>query len=289
MHLRAVDAAARRELVDTSKPYLAIAASGLMASRADPFIIGVILGPVALAMHAVALRVLQMFSGAIDLLGLGVTSGTARLIAGGEHERVGGLYRKASGYAALVVWPCAMAVIGFAAHVAGGLAEFNEGEMAWVLRTVMVLVVILVPIGQAWSVMYGSNQVRGLVGAQLATTLVTLVLTLALVEPLGVAAVFVSSIVGACGAGVFLLPALERVSGQSWDLLLSGLLRPGLLAAGLLVALLGVVWASPNAVWAVGLGLIALSVYGVLGLRWGVRAEDRRRLIEGLARRAPRS
>ncbi len=287
MHLRAVDAAARRELVDTSKPYLAIAASGLMASRADPFIVGIVLGPSALAMHAVALRVLQMFSGAIDLLGLGVTSGTARLMAVGEPERIGGLYRKASGYAALVVWPCAVAVVGFAAHAAGALTDFDRGEMAWVLKAVMVLVVILVPVGQAWSVMYGSNQVRGLVRAQLVTTLVTLVLSLALVEPLGVTAVFVSSIVGACGAGLFLLPALERISGQPWDRLLSGLLRPGILAVGLLAVLLGVDRWAPGAVSKAGLGLVAFGVYGALGLWWVVPATDRKRLVDGLSRRAP--
>ena len=284
LHPGSIDADVREEFLHACKPYLAIVASGAMVSRADPFVIGVVLGPSALALHAVALRLFQLYSGAIDLLCLGVMSGTARLRASGESQRVGGLYRKASRYAALVIWPMAILAIAYAGRVAERFGEFQQGEFVGVLRSVMLLVLLTVPVSEAWAVVFGANDVSGLVRRQWVVTMASFVLTVALAKPLGVPAAFVGSMAGTLGAGLFLLPAVGRLSGQSVGKLLSGLIRPGFLAVGLFVALVVFRSFAPNIATELVLVTAALALYGVLGLFWAVLTEDRQRVFAGLAR-----
>lgn len=274
-----IDADVRRELLQTCKPYLAFVVSGALVSRADPFVLGIVLGPSALALHAVALRVFQLFSGLIDLLCLGVISGTARLRATGELERIGGLYRKSSRYAALVIWPVAIAGIPFGDLVAERFGEFEQGEFVTVLRTVMVLVLVTVPISEAWAVVFGADQVQGLVRSQLLATSASLGLTVALAKPLGVPAAFVGSVAGTVATGFFLLPVVKRISGQPVGTLLSDMMRPGVLSAGLLMVLAALHVSLQNLVIEMVLGTVALGLYSVVGLWWAVFAEDRERVL----------
>ncbi len=283
-----IDADVRQELLRKSKPYLAFAASGALVSRADPIVLGIILGPSALALHAVALRVFQLLSGAIELLSLGVMSGTARLRATGELKRIGGLYRKSSRYAALVVWPVAITGIPFAGLVAERFGEFDHGEFVDVLRTVMVLVLVTVPISEAWAVVFGSDQVHGLVRPQLLATAVSFGLTVALAKSFGVQAAFIGSAAGTVVMGCFLLPVVQRVGGRPVGPLLSGLMRPGVLSAALLMVLVVIRVSSQNLVMEMILSSVALGLYMAVGMGWAVLPEDRQRVFSAWPRGAGR-
>ncbi len=277
-----IDADIRRELFRACRPYLAFMVSGAFVSRADPLVLGIVLGPSALSLHAVALRVFQMISGLIDLLCLGVISGTANLRAAGELGRIGGLYRKSSRYAALVVWPVAIAGIPFAGLVAERFGELQHGEFVVVLRTVMVLVLLTVPISEAWAVVFGADQVQGLVRPQLLATSASFGLTVALAKPFGVQAAFIGSIAGTIATGSFLLPVVKRVSGQAVGSLLSGMMRPGVLSAALLMTLVVLHASLSNVMIEVMVSAMTLGLYVVVALRWAVLIEDRRRVLSAL-------
>lgn len=274
-----IDADVRRELFRKSKPYLAFSASGALVSRADPIVLGIVLGPSAPALHAVALRVFQLLSGAIELLSLGVMSGTARLRAVGELGRIGGLYRKSSRYAALVIWPMAITGIAFAGLVAERFGEFEHGELVLVLRTVMVLVILTVPLSEAWAVVFGADQVQGLVRPQLLATSASLGLTVALAKPFGVQAAFIGSIAGVLVTGFFVLPVVQRLCGRPVGTLLSGLVRPGLLSVGLAIVLVALRASSQHLGIELVLCAVVLGLYAVVGLGWVVLAEDRQRVL----------
>jgi O-antigen/teichoic acid export membrane protein len=261
-----------------ARPMLALGLVGVISSRLDPLIVGIALGSTHVAVYGVVSRVLQTISGGTDLAFLGLTPATAQLLATGQRQRLRGLYSRAARYAATLVWPVAGAAAVVGPELAAQLESVDRDGFAGALVAAMLVAVLYVPVGGAWLVLYGADRTQDAVRRQVVGGVLSLVLSLALVNPLGVAGVFVGTLVSSVFVSVRVLGLVCDLASVSVATLLSGLVRPAVGAAVASAAVFAVRAMTDGLVpLAIGVAVVAVAYCGA-SLRWVVLPVDLARL-----------
>lgn len=278
--------ATRSGLMDhwrASRPLLATGALSLLSSRLDPLILSVARGPAAVATYGVVLRLVEALTGAVALVSIGATPATTRALAAGHPTRVAELFRRASSYGALLVWPAAVTIAVFADPVARERLHTTLPQLGSAAGMAMALVIVSTPLVAASAVITGADRVAATLRSTALGVAVDVGISLALSRRLGVPAVLLGSVVG----NALVLRAWLGIVGETGAVsprsLLSGLHRAGALAVVLLACLVAVrVGVAGNVATVALVGLAALA-YGAVALTWVIPRRDLRAML-GLAR-----
>lgn len=282
---RDADARAFAEQWRNAKPMLAASAIGLIWTRADPLIVGVALGPAAVATYGVVMRVFEATLGAVEMVYLGLMPATATLIEEGDRPRVARLLQRAASYAAALVWPAAVVAALFSRELTQVWLGRSLPQVRSAMAAAMVLAILLTLTTGMLAVILGAGRAGAVVRVQVGAVCVNLALSIALVKPLGISAVFIGTIVSNMLVMARMFSLVAEISGSTAphpiSELLAGFLRPAVLVGGLALALgvLHLLLPSGGAV-VVGVGVASalLAVYGLAALWWVVPRQDLRRL-----------
>jgi len=264
----------------SSKPMLAASALSLGWTKTDAVIVGVGLGPVALTTYGVVVRAYDLLRSAMELLFVGLVPSTARYLEAGDSAGVGRLYRRVLAYVAVLVWPIAITVAVFTPQVVHlWLRRGDFPDVGAAMALAMVLIVAMTPGAAAAYVFAGADVVARAVGAMVRFAPVNLAVSVALLAPLGVSAVFVGTLV----ATVLLLPryltVMTEVTGTSPSVLLAELRRPAVMITVLTAVFVAVRLARLGDAVVIGVVAVSAVAYAAAALRWAVPTRDLRRLL----------
>lgn len=250
----------------------------LFSNRLDPMIVATALGAAATGTYGVVLKAFDVMRSGVELLSLVLMPATARSLATGEPGLIATLYRRALTYVALVVWPAALVAMIFPASILRAWVgrDLQDGPPA--LAAAMALVIVLTPSAIAFYVISGSDRVSTVLGWQAAASAMSFAVSVALVRPLGVEAVFIGSAVAALVVMSAYLGVVGDLSGKPPRRLLVGLGRPVSCLTGFGLALVALrVWVPASAL--VPAVVVVFGLYAASALAVAVPRSDVRRLV----------
>jgi O-antigen/teichoic acid export membrane protein len=272
-----------RHHVRASGPMVTANVLALASSRADPIIVAVGAGAAATGTYGVVFRIYEAARSAIELLSLFLMPGTARRLAAGDRPGVASLYGRAVRWIAVVVWPLAIAVAVLSPELLGAWVGRDLVDGPEALVAAMALVVVATPGVAAFYVITGADAVRRAVGVQAIGAAVSLALGVALVAPVGVAAVFIGSAAAAVFTGVRFVQLVGTLTGSRVRHLAAPMLRPALIVAGLGVVLAAVASVDASDVSTLARGGGVLVFYAAVAVTWAIPPVDRRALARSLS------
>lgn len=273
------DAAVFRTLWGDVRPVLGVTLVGMLWSRIDAVVVAVGLGASEVAVYGVVQKAFGLFQASLETIFMGLMPAAA--VAGGRlrEKYVQALTGRALRYAATLVWPMAVtgAVFGSRIVLAWIHRDFGPYRAAWYVA--MALVIVMTPNVLASVVVTGANRLNQILRPLVATTILNVVVGVALVGPLGVEAVFLGSFLGAVLLAIPYLRSVVEIVGGSIGSILRQAARPMVL-----VAVLSAVLAAINAVAEDDLLIVAgvalaFLAYGAAAIRWVVPLSELRRIV----------
>lgn len=273
----------RREVLIThwreARPVLAASGIGLAWSRLDPVIIGVGLGAAAAATYGVAMAGFDMLQGLIEILYLGLLPTTASLLATGDGPRVGRLLAKANRYVTVIVWPVAATLAIFAPEIVRVWFR-SEPPDVWPATALAMALIVTTTVPTCFIfVIVGAGRVGDVLRVQVWAAVVNLAISVGLLRPIGIGAVFLGSVVG----GVLVAVRSSRVvadiiggrRGDGWH----GTAGPAALVVAL-VAAFGMLRLTGLGGVALGAAMVGLlGLYALNAVLWLVPRKDIRHLM----------
>jgi len=277
-------ATVRRQLWADSSKVMAVSGVGVAWSRVDPFIVGVALGPVGAATYGVAAKGYTTLQSITELAVTGLMPATARVGTHMNADAMGRLFRRAVAVSAAAVWlAAAFAIVFRTSIITRWLHDEPSGiSGAWVAA--LALAAVSVPATAASVVIAGANRLFEVLRLQIVLAALNLAIGIALVNVIGVSAVFVGSIVAMVLMTPRELALTAEVTATSRRALLGDLDRVVLLAAGAGLAFVAIrVTGVPDAV-ALVLAAAVVVGYGVLLATWVIPRDELRRLLGRVSR-----
>jgi len=271
------DRGTSRELLHYGRRVWLLNGTGVIHRTMDRLVIGVLLGPASVALVEIATQVQNGVAAVLAASSYGATSSAAWVRGRADPERLRELLLRGTKYTCLATLPmCALVAV-----LAGPLVR------AWVGPTYVgaaVLVALAVaylatqaPLAVGSNLLVGVGRAGDVLRPAAAAVAVNLVVSLVLVDRIGVAGGFIGTIV----AGLVLFPALSRAIGTETGVSPLAVLRhavvpclaPSAAAAGLAAAVV-----------ALPLGPVATAVLGlasggvgwvVVAVRWSLTPTER--------------
>lgn len=244
---------------EQSRPVLATNLLSLAWRRADPLIVSLAAGAAATATYGVAIRIYELLQGAIELLSLGLMPLGAKVGRSVEQSRVQRLQGYVMFAIGLVVWPVAIVIGVYGAPIVRRVVGAPLPGLGAALAVAMTLVVIMTPSAVVYYVITGAGRIGDVLRVQAWAAVINFGVGITLVKGLGVAAVFVGSLVATVLVSGRYLSVTAEVLGADRLKLLRPLARLPVLAAALATVLL------LSRLLALGDEGIALVVGGSLG------------------------
>jgi O-antigen/teichoic acid export membrane protein len=277
-----------RELYGFGGKSLIQGISGTMESRTDALVIGFALGPATVPLYMLAANVTSRIYGLLRTATQAFMPMFSSLQAGGEQERSTTLYLQSSRWIVAVAMPAftGTAVIGAPFLTLWIGPEIGEGADPIVaVLCAFALVPMLDPLQRRYLV--GVDKQRVLTIASPLGAIANLLLSLALVWPLGVVGVALGSLI----PRLVTVPLFSRIAFRAVGMDAGVYLRQAILPAVLPTALMGLVVIQLRSAWGLDTyGTLALSVmaggvvYALAYLLIGMSREERATLLRQAGR-----
>lgn len=198
---------------------------GVLHRTMDRMVVGVVLGPSAVALVEIATQLQNGASAVLGASSYAVTPSAAWLDGRGDRHRLRELVENGTRYTLLVTFP----VVVLTAVLAGPAVALWVGPDYAAAVPLVVLAVayvgVVAPLQVGSNLLVGIGRAHSVIGAAAAGLVLNLGLSLALIGPLGVRGPFVASLVGA----VAVLPLLGRSILGAVDLAPGQFLRSAVL------------------------------------------------------------
>ena len=274
------------ELLRYGRSVWALAVTGVIHRTMDRLVVGVVIGPTAVALVEIANQVQNGVGAILGASSYTVTSGAAWIQGRGDKHRLRDLVLRGTKYACLVTLPlCAvLAVLADPLLDAWLGASFRgAGDL---VRLALLYVATQTPLAAASNLLVGIGNAGRIVRPAWFAVVTNLVASVVLVEQFGVAGAFVATIISSLVLGPLLLRIVDIDLGIRPRELLAAALVPAALPAAAAAAVAGLVlltpW-SPLAVATVG-GVGGVVVAGLIITRITLRADERQELVRAFSR-----
>jgi PST family polysaccharide transporter len=262
----------------------ALAMTGVLHRTMDRLIVGVVIGPTAVALVEIANQVQNGVAAVLSAASYTVTSGAAWVEGRGDHHRVRELVVRGTRYACLATLPLCALVAVLATPVISVWVGASHIEAADLVRLAVLYLATQAPLAASTNVLIGVGRAGSVVGPAWVAVVTNLVASIALVEWFGVAGSFVATIISSLVLDPLLVHLVRVELGvQPRELLRA--VRPSVLPVATAAAVAALVLATP---WPTGVvagvgaagGLAAAAVSGF----FVIGGSERRELARGLSR-----
>jgi O-antigen/teichoic acid export membrane protein len=280
------DRSVARQLLRYGRSVWSLNVSGVLHRTMDRLVVGVVLGPAAVALVEIATQVQNGVAAVLGAASYTVASGAAWLHGLGGPERLRQLVLRASRYACLVTLPLCALVSTLAAPIIATWLGPAYGDAADLVRLALLYVATQAALASGTNVLVGTGRAARIVRPAIAAVVTNLVASVVLVRQFGVAGAFVATLL----SSIVLVPLLARLLATDLGVRPRDLLResvlPALAPAAGAAAIGGLALLTP---WppaiqlAVG-GIGGLIAAGLLAAGFSLRSDERRELVRALSR-----
>jgi O-antigen/teichoic acid export membrane protein len=207
-----------------------------LSYKIDTIIIGIFLPPVNIAWYNIAFKIYEFLRFGFSLLASTLVSITSGLNALKEHEKMRMLFRKATKYTLLFMFPILVFSYFHAGYVVGYWMGDGFETSVVLARLYIISLVVVAPITIGAEMMVGLNRVKELVLYAGIASIINLLVSIMLVRNIGVAGVVVGTVVGSIITAIGYLHRINKAFDLSMtDFWKSILLRPVLVLLPLLL------------------------------------------------------
>jgi O-antigen/teichoic acid export membrane protein len=274
-----------RELMQYGRSVLSLNVTGVLHRTMDRLVVGVMLGPTAVALVEIATQIQNGVAAVLGAASYTVASGAAWIHGLGARERLHDLVVRASKYACIVTLPLCALVSTLAAPIIATWLGTGYGEAADLVRLALLYLAVQAPLAAGTNVLVGTGHAGRIVRPAVAAVITNLIASVVLVHQFGVAGSFVATIVSSLVLAPLLIRLLATDLGVKPRDLFRGSVVPALPpAAGAAIGGLVVLTPWPPAVQlAIGL-LVGFAIAGLLVTRVSLHGEERRELVRAFSR-----
>ena len=274
------------QLLRYGRTVWALSVTGVLHRTMDRLVVGIVIGPTAVALVEIANQVQNGVGAALSASSYTVTSGAAWIHGRDAHDRLRDLVVRSSKYACLVTLPLCALVALLAGPIIGTWLGHGYPDAADLVRLALLYVATQAPLAAATNVLIGVGKAGRIVGPALFAVVVNLVTSVVLVEMFGVAGSFVATLVSSLVLSPMLLRLVASDLGVAPRTLLNEALVRAVLptAAAALVAttVLLTPWPDPAKAAVGGIGGLLGAAFVII--RVTMQRDERREFVRGFSR-----
>lgn len=282
------DRSTARQLLHYGRRVWLLNGTGIIHRSVDRTVVGVILGPSAVALVEIATQVQNGAAAVMSASSYTATTSAAWVTARDDHGRLRELLLRGTKYTCLVTLP----LCGLVAVLAGPLIEVwlptGYASAAGLVVLAVIYLGTQAPLATGSNLLLGVGRAGDILGPAALAVAVNLFGSIVLVNRIGIAGAFVATIISSLVLTPLLARAVSRATDVSVGVIARSSILPALIPTALATAAAGLIVMLPvPALLSLVLGFtVGGAIWLTVAARWSLDGDERAELLRLMPRRS---